>query len=989
MEAGAAGDLVGRSAELDVLGTAVLAAAKGAGRAVFVLGEPGIGKTRLTSAATGMAIDNGVLVLRGRASTVGPMMPYRPLVEAVMGLSRAGLLPGRDRLGPYAGALGQLIPELAGSTGTTESAPDEEPGPRPTGSPILVAEGLLRLLTVVGKDRGCLFVIDDLHDADAETLAIAEYLIDNLSDAPLSMVLTSRTEPGAATDLATATRQRGVAQVLEPRRLTRPEMAVLTAALLGTTADRLPAPVVDLIVADAAGIPFYVEELVYDLDRSGRLQQGQDGWTLLDTDETRVPETVARSISRRTDQLGAHTRSMLTLAAVIGQRFSLRVLREATGADDRTMLAGLHAGVAAQLVGADDPAPDWYAFRHPLTADALLSGLTRPERAALSRTAAEAIERLFPDLPAEWGVRAAELWQEAGVPARAGELFAWVGREALGDGAVASAVALLARAETQLAAAGDAVAADDRAEVLDALLSAVSESGRLEHVALVTTAVEGLTGRGLPPSRFAMLHAELANVAMTSGNTIEGRRQLELARGLLGADADDADIARISDIAAYVELATPGPDRLEIAAELAGQAAAAAERAGLAVTACDALQMQGYLVRHRDWEAAAEYFERAAKIADEHSLRVWRVYSDVFIARGEWVADGSTEALDVAAAAALRLGAAPVAYEAKGVLALDLLQRADFDGSKARLSELIDGAHRLQLGRALPYLRLIEAALLAHQGDRAGMEAVLEPIETAADRAPFLPHAADGMARAICSLIEDDVPRADEELARAVAADSGNPIMLDFGRYGLALLLGVLTGRCGWDDYEAVTRYAASEGRWNVQFVRLAHAVLLGRDGAADQADAEARAAREAAEIFPRALHLGWRLVAQCAYEDGWGEPVAWLRQAEQYFHEGPVPAPALAGACRGLLRQMGAMVRQRRTGSDRIPEQLRRLGVTIREYEVAELLAERIGNKAIGGRLHISPRTVEKHVANLLAKTGEPDRESFASNARLVHGIE
>lgn len=84
----------------------------------------------------------------------------------------------------------------------------------------------------------------------------------------------------------------------------------------------------------------------------------------------------------------------------------------------------------------------------------------------------------------------------------------------------------------------------------------------------------------------------------------------------------------------------------------------------------------------------------------------------------------------------------------------------------------------------------------------------------------------------------------------------------------------------------------------------------------------------------------------------------------------------------------MGAPVRQRRTGTDQVPPGLRRFGITVREFEVARLLAERIGNKDIAGLLHISPRTVEKHVASLLQKTGHPNRSAFASAARdLVTG--
>ena len=121
-------------------------------------------------------------------------------------------------------------------------------------------------------------------------------------------------------------------------------------------------------------------------------------------------------------------------------------------------------------------------------------------------------------------------------------------------------------------------------------------------------------------------------------------------------------------------------------------------------------------------------------------------------------------------------------------------------------------------------------------------------------------------------------------------------------------------------------------------------------------------------------------LFAEAAVADGWGEPVAWLRGAEEYFHQ--AGQAAVASACRGLLRQVGASVPQRRTGSDQVPRELRALGVTVREFEVFRLLAGRLGNKAIATRLHISPRTVEKHVASLITKTAQPDRESLSAFA-------
>jgi DNA-binding NarL/FixJ family response regulator len=122
------------------------------------------------------------------------------------------------------------------------------------------------------------------------------------------------------------------------------------------------------------------------------------------------------------------------------------------------------------------------------------------------------------------------------------------------------------------------------------------------------------------------------------------------------------------------------------------------------------------------------------------------------------------------------------------------------------------------------------------------------------------------------------------------------------------------------------------------------------------------------------------RLVAECALADGWGAPVEWLRAAEDYFHSAGVPA--VASACRALLRNSGVRVGQRRSGLTEMPPALRSAGLTVREYEVLRLLADRLGNREIADRLHLSPRTVEKHVSSLITKTGLPNRIALSEYA-------
>ena len=84
---------------------------------------------------------------------------------------------------------------------------------------------------------------------------------------------------------------------------------------------------------------------------------------------------------------------------------------------------------------------------------------------------------------------------------------------------------------------------------------------------------------------------------------------------------------------------------------------------------------------------------------------------------------------------------------------------------------------------------------------------------------------------------------------------------------------------------------------------------------------------------------------------------------------------PAVAAACRAVLREAGAPQQRRRRDHDTVPAGLRKAGVTVREYEVLRLVVDRFGNTEIAERLFLSPRTVERHVASLKARTGRQSR--------------
>ncbi|MFI8961690.1 AAA family ATPase [Streptomyces sp. NPDC053493] len=977
-------ELVGRREETRRIGEVLAAARGGRGGVVVVTGEPGMGKTRLAAEAVRSATGAGMTAVRGRPGSVGAAaaVPYRPLVEALYGLARAERLPDEAKLGPYAKVLARLLDDGEGG-GTGSTGVFAVP-------PLVAAEAVLRLIgAVAGRRRGFLLVLEDLHEADPGTLAVVDYLVDHL--APLPAVLLLTTGPDEA--LVAQARRCENATVLDLGPLGPADVRRMAAgAVSGAVARR--------IWEESAGIPFVVRESIRERAR------GSD----------RVPASVADGVTRRAERLGPAAAELLGTGALFGARFPVPVLREATGCRADELAALLRAASAAALIVPDPADPDWYAFRHPLAARALREALGPSERAASARRAAAAVAALHPGLPDEWCARAAALHALAGDWKEAVRHYVEAAGRATSAGRPDHALGLLASAHS-------VAPAQSHAEVVDRLLDVVIRTGRLDALpACVSGEGAPLTPGARParaPGRTALdgprrpgLHARLAQVHVLAGRPGEAARELDLARwaAAAGSARDDEDTAVVELAAAYVEPGRVAPERLTTAAESARRAARAASRAGLPEAAGRALLALGRLVQDRDEEAAAAYFARARQLAAPAAPArepsrgpacesaceparpsgpgsvPLRIAADACLARLAMRRDGLTAAVEQVRREALAAGLRPLAHETGFALALDRVRRGAFTAAGELVQEGVTDAERHGLGRAVALWRLADAVREAHQGHRAGLREALERFAPLADAAPGLRAMEYGLARAFCSLLEEDHEAAEREFAQALAYDAENPASGDFGRHGVALLLGVLTGRLGRRHHDRVAGVSAAAARWNRPFVGLAHAVLLGREGRPGEASAAADAALEAAAPYPVARHLGLRLAAGMAYEDGWGAPVDWLREAEEYFHGAGV-AP-VAGACRALLRGMGAPVRQRRSGTELVPAGLRRCGITVREFEVARLLAERFGNRDIAGRLHISPRTVEKHVASVLQKTGLPDRAAFASAARDLGGV-
>ncbi|MCX4986473.1 LuxR family transcriptional regulator [Streptomyces sp. NBC_00572] len=1039
--------IVGRDAEIELLGEALESVRRGAGRAVFLVGEAGIGKSRLAGECALRAYDRDMPVLRGRATSTGLVVPFRPLVEALASRFRAAGAPDDPELDPYRPALAGLVPEWRAATAV----------PGYTISLVELAEALLRLLAVLGRERGCVILLEDLHDSDTETIAVVEYIVDNVADLPVLLVGTLRPDPGPASDLALAAELRNTASVAELGPLDEAAVRNMVDACLDAGPGDVPPAAHRQLARRAGGNPYLVEVLLADLLDMGRLSRADGGWLLVDHGEATVPTGAVRSWARRLGRLDEPVRELLLIAATLGGRFSVGALRAVTGLDDRALFAHLRSASEAGIIAPDGAAHDHYTFRHVLTADALRASLPPAEQAALARRAASAIEESAGDLSGgglpgelsgEQSQLVATLRLAAGDKVAASRQFAQVGRQMLDAGASGSAAVLLERARG-LAADGE------RDEVTVQLAIAQAESGRVDEASVLLDDLPPVPVGSRAAEERAQAHTQVAWVATMAEQQEEARRRIRAARALLGAEPRPEQEAALVVVEGHLALlperdgrggtrgrgatGTGGPgagegegphgggrrgeghasvgrggrERLKEAERSARSAALTAEQRGRPVVACQAWQLLALLSRERGFDEADACLGRMLEVAEKHRLAVSRAEALVRLGTNAFMRTGEATQLETARAAAHELGSLAVLQTVDGLLAMQSVLGGRWDRAREIVDRSVEASARLQNLSAHRYLLLVDATLAAHQGRARELDRALARFRRAGGEESMLVPLQRGLCQAVGALMAEDRKRATAELDAALAWEREHPSFFYLsGRYGLRPLLRILDGDGDGDgdgegdgdgdgegdgDGDGEGDGGAAGGRgggravyqealaspggqlaWNRMFLGMADAVLRGRDGDRDGARRAVEEAGRAAVVFPQAWHLALRLVAEAALADSWGEPVAWLRTAEEYFHEAGVQP--VAGACRAVLRQAGVSVPQRRGGRERIPAELRTAGVTPREYEVFVLLMERPGNLQIAQRLCISPRTVEKHMASLMTKTGCADRSALCA---------
>lgn len=954
--------LVGREAELAALALRIDAAAAGESGFVFTLGEPGIGKSRLADAVAGLARERGARVLRGRADRPGSSV-MRPFAEALLGLARAGWSPP-NALGPYLAVLGQLVPDWRPADAASLTFP-----------PFIYGEAILRVLAASGSGV-VLLILEDLHDTDPYTLATLEYLVDNAAAESLAVLCTARDVPCQALEVAAYAQRRDPDAVLAVSRLDRAQTAELAAAVLGTQRGQLGEELCDALFRAGAGNPLVIIEIVRDLMAGHALVRSAETglWTARDK-RLHVPLSLARSVAEHLRQADSPARRLLEAAAVLGDEFPLSLAGAVAGVPDARLWPALDLAVRRHLLvpAAED---GWFAFRHPLIGQAVKDRLAPATRGALALAAAAQIEEREHGPAAEWRVRAAALRESAGDERGAQRLYAAAGLHAAQSGAPALAVDLLRRA---LACGAGEPRDADWAKLLGALITALGMLGRSSEAFAHLDEVDAAVRAGLAPRAAAELYIGFARVALRTCWFDRVPAAVDAARRALG-EAGDAAAPELDAIEAYLAVETGGGGAVEPEA-LARRAIERARDAGLPAVECDALLTLGAVHGNHRPEQALECYQQAYELARVNSLTTLRSEALVLLASHRWMWHADPSGLLATVAEASAQGAVVEMRRAQLSLALDALFRARFDDARELLDTAWDDVSRLKLPGLGSYALAVRAMLFAHQGRDEDLAAAIAEFDrwrgAREDEVPLV----RGLAQAVAAALRGETAEALRYLngLRDLPDDPARKYDL-CGESGLAVLLEAVaaTADPAAPAEPAQRERATSALPWNRQFVQFARAVSAGRAGDPTAAEDAFSRALETSSPFPVARHLALRLVSAAAARDGWGDPARWLREAEAFFRD--VDNCAAAKCCRDELRGLGRSVRQWRAGSPDVPRALWAVGVTVREYEVLQLVLEHATNREIASKLNLSYRTVERHVANLLAKFGAANRRALAT---------
>ncbi|MFL5676548.1 MAG: AAA family ATPase [Chloroflexota bacterium] len=1010
---------VGRSDEFATLVAAARAAQDSNPSIVLVGGEAGVGKSRLVAEAAARFREDGWLVLEGGSVALGDdALPFGPIVEVLRALAR-DVDPDTiaAAAGPTLPVLARLVPELLPQAATDD-------GSVMSGSSgadwlqIRIFEGMLSLLDGLAVERPVLLVIEDLHWADRSTRDLLAFLWRNMREERLCIVGTFRSDdlhrrhPLTAW-LAEAERQPHVDR-LDLVRFGQRELIDLLTGILGAP----PTPrLLESIARRSDGNAFFAEELVAASHREAGARE-------------HLPDTLRGVLLVRLSQARETAAHLIEVAAVAGREVEHDVLAEVSGASAVDLATAIREAVDAQLLVVDRTAGvERYQFRHALVQEAAYDQLLPSERRALHGAYARAMaSRPVPGGGAAEASRLVEIahhWTAAHESARAlpAAIAAGDASRAVFAYGEASRQYELAIELWDLADPADLPAGRDLVGLFDAASASanlVGDASRaVDHARHALELVDARSPGTAAADREAraLARERLGAAVGLAGDTAISIEALEEAVELLDGTAASTTRARIlAGLAANLMLAARASESIGFARE----AMEMARTIGDTAIESRAMSILGVdLATLGDIGGGIELLRGSVALADpaDDPTIVPRAYANLgsVLEMGGFV----EEALEVALAGADQI--ARFGSELGFLTFLEVNAAAMFI-ELARYPEAAELLDR-NVSRALPGLATIHVhTTLAHlairTGDLAAARRHLASAEAEAGRIADAQFVIDLCACATEIADWDGDPAAAVAIARdgfERLAEMDDGVIL--GQLAIPAIRAAadiaVAARSGRDAVRAAAAVDAARDvieRYRASTERLTAPDALATREIAWRMDlCNAELSRASGDDRPE--HWAALRPALSGRPSPFLEAYALWREAEAHSGAGDQASATIAVRdASAIARRIGAALLveridglARRLRIDLLPDPVSAgadapvapappaeepaapadpFGLTTREREVLELVAEGYTNRRIADALFISESTAGVHVSHILAKLGVESRTEAATIA-------
>jgi DNA-binding SARP family transcriptional activator len=393
---------VGRQAEYDQLVQLVQKTTTGGLGLVVVSGEAGLGKTRLVQEALAYARQRDIAVLEGRCFEMEGGLPYEPFTQALRGYLPMVEARHLHRFpNVWLAEVARLLPEL------TEVCPDLPPNAPlpPAYQHGRLFEGIARFVAHASLRQPLILFLDDLHWADRPTLELLHYVARKVVGERVLLAGAFRGEELSEGSLLLrflrAMGREGTLHRIDLQPLPGEAVAELIDQMSGSASGM--EVLCQRIYDETKGNPLFCVATLQNLFEAGVLSVADSGaWILhqgleaLDDAGRLLPPTVRDVIEARLARLGADSRRLLSLAAVVGQVFDPAVLRQAGGWDEATSLEML-GDLSRRRLLEETNSGQRCRFAHPKMREVIYAGLGASQRAVLHRKVGQAMEALYGD----------------------------------------------------------------------------------------------------------------------------------------------------------------------------------------------------------------------------------------------------------------------------------------------------------------------------------------------------------------------------------------------------------------------------------------------------------------------------------------------------------------------------------------------------------------------------------------------------------------